>query len=102
MRIGDRVRCTLGESVIVGQYEGDNGMGWLNIEVEGTYVKVPPSWNVEVLPPPERRWEPGDVVRDAIGFLFLRDEGFWRYGGPTGACDEPVRPLTWLAPEGRS
>ena len=64
-------------------------------------VEWPPNigWEVEVLPDPEPRWNPGDVAHDANQVVFWRTEsGRWR--DVSGMELEPVRPLTriWPAP----
>ena len=55
--------------------------------------------------PPERKWQPGDIVKDAGGRLFTRrdshDARFWvseREGYWVNDFD-PKRPLTRLVPE---
>ena len=79
IKVGDRVRATCGESVIVGEVH--------RVDTSGPYVKIESSdislwlysgnWTVEVLAPsiPDIM---GTIVRDTDGDAWQRDAEFWR------------------------
>lgn len=58
----------------------------------------------ERLSDPERDWQPGDVVQDGFGCVYIRREGDEQYpwlggvGGGWFAEPELARPLTHLVP----
>lgn len=78
-KIGDRVRCTLGESVLVGTvFDTLDGKPW-HIDAEGLRLRVSVTgWTVEVITPPLPPEPPvGSVVRSGGGFLYERSESGW-------------------------
>lgn len=60
--------------------------------------------HVKVVRESEPDWQPGDVVRDDLGIVYVRDSlpGYWLRAGYGGRSnhDAPKRPLRRLAPEG--
>ena len=96
VKVGDRVRATCGESVIVGEVTGRGDFG-ITVNVEGTDGHkhwMPTSvWNVEAIAPPipdivgtivrdkndeawqrhEVGWYPADNDSDFYDFVYLQD-----------------------------
>lgn len=93
-RPGDRVRCTLGESVIVGTVSNDSaypGMGahgfYLDPDGCDGSIWIKPPWSVEKIEP-ELPPEPpvGTVLRGKNDGLvwYCREEGGWEQPGTSG------------------
>ena len=82
VKVGDRVRCTLGESVVVGVvlYEGIRGL-FVNPDGWGPafFVVENDGWTVEILPPPAPPLPEidGTVVLDGSGFAWQRKGDLW-------------------------
>jgi hypothetical protein len=64
------------------------------------YVEWEPDvgWEIERIPPPEPRWEPGDSAVDFAGSVYVFTPG-QRWRNALGEDKAPVRPLTRLIPE---
>ena len=79
VKVGDRVRATCGESVIVGAVERvDNGGCYVNIESGDISLWLySGDWTVEVLAPPIPDVV-GTIVRDRDGDAWQRDDDGWR------------------------
>ena len=85
LKVDDRVRCTLGESVVVvgvvTYYWGDG----FCMRPDGCsttfYVVIADGWTVEILPPPTPPLPEieGTVVLDADGFAWQRRGAYWWY-----------------------
>ena len=79
VKVGDRVRLTCGESVIVGVcHKGTSYSPSLWVTPDGTDVTFiyNSSWTVEVLPPPIPDVV-GTVVLDAEGDAWQRRDKYW-------------------------
>lgn len=108
MKVGDRVRCTLGESVlvgVVGSMSGDSIA--LNVPGQGRLDAwiSPHTWTVEVAAPALPPEPPsGTIMRTASGGVLQRIGDYWR--APTGAewtwaeihAQRAIHPLTLLIP----
>ena len=83
VKVGDLIRATLGESVVVGAvlYEGIRGL-FVNPDGWGPafYVVEQDGWTVEILPPPTPPLPEidGTVVLDVNGDAWQKD-GYWWY-----------------------
>ena len=78
IKVGDRGRATLDESVIVGtvMWLGEGGM-WVRVGGLGDYrYFLHAAWTVEVLPPPIPDVV-GTIVRDADGDAWQRASSGW-------------------------
>ena len=84
VKVGDRVRCTLGEMVVVGvvTFVWEDG---LTVKPDGClssfYVVLADGWNVEILtpPPPTLPEIDGTVVLDVDGDAWQRKGDYWWY-----------------------
>ena len=78
VKVGDRVRATCGESVIVGEvkYVYPDSISVAVDGGEAMYYMADGVWTVEVLAPPIHDVV-GTIVRDADGDAWQRQEGSW-------------------------
>jgi hypothetical protein len=77
---GDRVRCTLGESVVVGTFSRHFSDGSFSVLPDGAQNLrniFGSAWTVEVLRPPVPDVE-GTIVRDRFGTAWQRLAAGWR------------------------
>jgi hypothetical protein len=93
-KVGDRVRCTLGESVLVGEVTYlSTDASMLRVDINGNvpgYLIRWGDWTVKVLHPPVPDVE-GVVVLDRDGDPWVRKpEGWINGGGGTGGILEDV------------
>ena len=83
IKVGDRVRATCGESVIVGTVKGREE-GWISVALDGDgdyrrFLALD-QWTVEILPPPIPDVV-GTIVRDRDGDAWQRyDDSWWCIG----------------------
>jgi hypothetical protein len=81
---GDRVRCTLGESVVVGTFSRHLSGGSFSVLPDGAQnlrnVFNAEVWTIEVLRPPVPDVV-GTIVRDRFGMAWQRVAAGWVIGG---------------------
>lgn len=106
---GDRVRATLGESVVVGKVTYTSPSGYSvhvgDEPMAQVAVHCSAGWTVELVPEPEP--PVGTVLLDRVGDAWVRGrDGQWRCAVPSGTakCDSlsdfaDWGPFTVLAPE---
>lgn len=104
---GDRVRVSFDADV-----DGIEAPPHIRVTAQdGTFAWVR-SEHLEKLPDPEPEWQPGDVVWDARGYLYVRVGGYesagvtypWLRGGKIGCGDldsDLARPLIPLLVGGK-
>lgn len=95
-RIGDHVRVTFDAKVLDDSWRPGT-VGVEPDEIPNELWDVQVSW-LEVISDPEPEWAPGDAVRSAVGFVYLRTpHGTWIDElGAVVKDDKVKRPLTVL------
>ena len=99
VKVGDRVRATCGESVIIGEAMGHDD-GGITVSVEGTdghkHWLATSVWAFEVIAPPVPDVV-GTIVRDKDGDAWQRCEDGWHLAG-TDPSPLPLDRLRHCAP----
>lgn len=105
-RKGDRVRVVLEGTVADSSYGGDPAAFCVGAGGHHANLIVPSEpqvVSVEILPPPEPDWQPGDVVRTPLGVPYIRNSAGWITANGVQVRDVALpRPLTRLVPEATS
>lgn len=78
MKNGDRIKATLGHSVLVGQVYFHHNDGTLNLRVDGTEMNntiLDTDWTIELLVPAEPSHEA--ILVDREGTVWTHKVGMW-------------------------